>query len=413
VGLLRSDDEFTVPEHLDDLVETVMVRGRARRWHRRGRHAVVVLMVVVVAAAALPGGGGQGRADHRQDLEPPMAAAPDARAGGEHAVRTPLPTGGRGVATAPSPSGPRGVDGSAPTASTPRRIFGPDRIAFVSEASSPLGDIYVHDAATHSTVQLTTHPSVDTWPSWSPDGRHIAFYSDREGANAVYVVDADGHGERRVTAFGAGVQAYQPAWSPDGRWIAFTYRRSATPHVEVEEAGASEIWVVRPDGSDSHRMLAEGAHAAWAPSGRLLAYVVPGALRVADLDRGTVRTVFWGFTALPSWSPDSGRLVFQGEIDGRAQLHVVNADGTQLRRLLVTDEHDIGPSWSPDGLRIAFRHDPDGGPGVWCEDFVQPASCNGPGAAPGQLWVVEVAGGAPRPLIAGRVADDLLPRFAP
>lgn len=288
-----------------------------------------------------------------------------------------------------------------------------DRVAFVSETASPLGDIYLHDAATDTTTPLTTNPSVDTWPTWAPDGHRIGFYSDRDGADAIYVVNDDGTGERRVTSFARGVQASQPAWSPDGRWIAFTRRQAAAPHVEVDEADGAEIWVVRPDGADAHRLLPEGAHPAWSPDGRWLAYVVQGALRVADLDRGRVRTVFSGFTALPSWSPDSTRLAFQGEIDGRAQLHVVGADGTGLRRLLVTDEHDLGPSWSPDGRRIAFRHDPDGGPGVWCADFGQPASCKGPGTAPGRLWVVDVAGGVPRPLIAGRTADDLLPRFAP
>ena len=71
--------------------------------------------------------------------------------------------------------------------------------------------------------RLTNHPAGDGHPSWSPDGRHIAFASDRDGNVEIYVMGSDGSNPRRLTNHSAGDG--HPSWSPDGRHIAFASDR--------------------------------------------------------------------------------------------------------------------------------------------------------------------------------------------
>src|SRR5688572_13502857 len=79
-------------------------------------------------------------------------------------------------------------------------------------------------------------------PSWSPDGRRLVFQSDRHGSTELYVIDADGNNERRLT-FNGGDDTH-PSWSPDGQWIVFDSNRD----------GSWNLYLMRPDGSGERRL---------------------------------------------------------------------------------------------------------------------------------------------------------------
>ena len=111
--------------------------------------------------------------------------------------------------------------------------------------------------------RLTSAPGIDTDASFSPDGSRIVFESDRSGTQQLYVMSADGSGQRRIS-FGGGWYA-APVWSPDGEWIAFTRR--------VPGAGL-RIGVIKPDGS-GERLLTAGPSdegPSWAASGQELLF---------------------------------------------------------------------------------------------------------------------------------------------
>jgi Tol biopolymer transport system component len=422
VSDLRFDEEltFTPPRDLDELATVVMARGRARRRERRIVRGSALATAVLLAACGLSvasaGRAGERAGGDLRALAPvPVSPPPTAGSPGETA-----PEGSHGPVAAARPgsdanAATNGAGGEgqgtrvAPTAEFPAS----DRVAFVSAGSSGLNDVFLYEVRVGRVVPLTTSPAVDTWPSWSPDGRQIAFYSDRDGASNIYVMGADGTAQRRLTALENGYQATHPAWSPDGRTIAFTLSRRPTPYVSTTETDVSDIWGIAPDGSGMRRLVAEGAQPAWSPDGRRVAYVTADELKVADLQSGATRTLAAGYVNFPSWSPDGRRIAFQQTVDGRAQIHVVGDDGRARRRVFVSDQYDGMPSWSPDGTRLIFRHDPDGVEGVHCDDFTVPQECQGPGTAPGQIWTVGVDGRDPRALISGRNTDDFLPRFAP
>ena len=145
-------------------------------------------------------------------------------------------------------------------------------------------------------------------PSWSPDGRHIAYVSQRGsyGKAEIYVMDSDGSNSRRLTDHPEQVES--PSWSPDGQHIAF-----------VSQRGTSDIYVMDSDGSNPRRLTDHSAD-----------------------DR------------FPSWSPDGQYIAFESERDDRVGIYVMDSDGSNPHRLTDHSADYRFPSWSPDGRHIAY-----------------------------------------------------------
>ena len=146
---------------------------------------------------------------------------------------------------------------------------------------------------------LTQGSGISTGPSFSPDGREIAFESDRDGNQQLYVMGAGG--VRRLSRSEGRYST--PVWSPRGDYIAFTKQMS----------GAFLIGVMKPDGS-GERILTEGYHnegPTWAPNGRVLMFFresqgASGGPKLFSVDitgynERQVPTP--GFGSDPAWSP--------------------------------------------------------------------------------------------------------------
>jgi len=120
-----------------------------------------------------------------------------------------------------------------------------------SIAFDMLGDIYVMGIAGGTPRRITSGLAYDQQPRFSPDGRRIAFTSDRAGGDNIWVMNADGTGARAITSE-TFTLLNAPAWSPDGRFIAarkhFTTQRSA---------GTGEIWLYDVNGTGGGQQLIE------------------------------------------------------------------------------------------------------------------------------------------------------------
>ncbi len=174
------------------------------------------------------------------------------------------------------------------------------KVAFVSERDGNL-EIYVMNADGSNQTRLTNNPADDWKPSWSPDGSKIIFMSARDGKREIYVMNSDGSNPVNLT--NNTEDDWVPIWSPDGTKIAF-----ASEHV-----GNLKIYVMNADGTNPIRLTDNPAN--------------------------------HGF--FPSWSPDGTRIAFTSSRDGNDEIYVMNADGSNQTRLTNSPVFDFEPSWSP------------------------------------------------------------------
>jgi eukaryotic-like serine/threonine-protein kinase len=169
---------------------------------------------------------------------------------------------------------------------------------------------------------LPATPEGDSQPALSPDGRQVAFRSEREGGGIFLVATRGGEAVRRISTFG-----FNPAWSPDGREILF-----ATEGV---------------DGPQTRRH--------------------PSQLYRVHLATGEQRLVHQGDAVQPSWSPRGARIAFWSAFtpNGARVIWTVPAHGGTAVPVTTGESVDWNPVWSPDGRQLYFASDRSGVTNLW------------------------------------------------
>jgi Tol biopolymer transport system component len=193
----------------------------------------------------------------------------------------------------------------------------------------------------------------------SPDGTRIAFDSDRDGERGVYVAEADGTNVRRVSGEGF---AAVPSWSPDGRSLAFV-------KAEADRPSVWNLWLLDLTTGNMRRLTAHRVGqpwgASWFPDGRRVAYSHERRIIVLDLESGRERIYpaprKSGWVRTPAVSPDGRRIIFQLHGDGA---WLLDLDDGSMRKVLA-DPTAEEYTWSPDGRRVAYHSRRSGEWGVW------------------------------------------------
>lgn len=237
-----------------------------------------------------------------------------------------------------------------------------NRVAFHSDLRSSKavdGSAIGLITATGDAVTIISD-GVDFDPAWSPDGTKIAFASARAGRvpcsrgtcgpivccvdpTGIHVMDADGGRPRTVTTLPG--YNFDPTWSPDGRRIAFSNTRKT-----------SEIYAVSVDGTRLTRLTRDAAYdtdPSWSPDGRRIAWARAAnattrpSIYVMRPDGAGRRRLTRGPATEPAWSPDGRSIAFSWN-----GIYVIRVDGSGRRK--ITDD-GRNPAWSPDGRSIAFE----------------------------------------------------------
>jgi Tol biopolymer transport system component len=228
-------------------------------------------------------------------------------------------------------------------------------IAFTCHCQTSYLELFTINANGSNQTRLTNNRGVhDGDPAFSPDGRKIAFESDRSGNFDIFTMSAAGTHVHRVTTSINNDE--DPSWSPNGTKIAFASTRNGNTDIYVSNLARSSI--VRLTTSRQ----ADSAPA-WSPKGRKIAFVkgccdvrsdiaVMDAARESETNRPTVLTTS-GYD--PVWSPDGTKIAFvSSRKNVGSDVYVMNADGSHERRLTSLLFNEVSPTWSPDGRKLAF-----------------------------------------------------------
>ena len=272
----------------------------------------------------------------------------------------------------PTPPPPKPLPVTAPPATSKAPFIAYSALPF-SEAAGPAraylgaGDVRLMRSDATGDRAVTTGPATEFEPAFSPDGKFIAFSSDRADVSAgrtdIWVVRRDGSGLRRLTT---GLNARGPAWSPDGKRIA-AGTDAGIVHVAVTgkqpNSGLVKVTVNSPDQVDfspvwnaagTHLVFTRTTLAKGAPTGQTLWYAAATggiAKRLLDASAPT------GYLSQPDISADGTLLTFlQADANGTA-IWLAELSGTVLRRLAVSRTGLLnGPTFSPDGRWVLFTH---------------------------------------------------------
>ena len=256
-----------------------------------------------------------------------------------------------------------------------------------------------------SLKQITRHEAIDYFPTWSPDGKWIAFSTQRAGGN-IWKIPSAGGEAIQVTK----IRSNHPRWSPDGSYIAF-------------DVGGNKGMIVSSDGGQEIRIIPEviefnrGLFLCWNKKGSSIMYSAKGDIWLVELGTGKFGRIFHkeGFEARglsfspdekyitadvgtagkrkaddnvwlipvdggepivltdlpgregnPVFSPDGTMIAFMGEVNNAVRhIYVMTTDGKKSAKLTDHDGFNANPRWSPDGTKILFASDKAGNPDIW------------------------------------------------
>ncbi len=250
-------------------------------------------------------------------------------------------------------------------------------VVFASTQHRPTADLYYKPVDSRTVTQVTSDPANDTMPAISPDGKRVAFCSNRSGSWDIYVKNLDGGQAVQITDNPA--QELHPSWSPDGEQLVFS--------ALGEQTSQWEMVVVDVSNPAKRRFIGYGLFPEFSPTGDKIVYQRARfrgtrwfSVWTIDYRNGEgVRPTEIAASAnaaviTPTWSPDGQKLAFATVVSPtsddtntrprKADLWIVDIDGTDRVRLTTDNFVNLQPTWGPDG-RVFFVSNRSGTDNIW------------------------------------------------
>jgi TolB protein len=216
------------------------------------------------------------------------------------------------------------------------------KVAYVSFERKSAA-IYVQTLATGERVRVAEFPGINGAPAWSPDGTRLALTLSKDGSPDIYVLNLSTRALTKLTkSFAIDTE---PSWSPDGSSIVFTSDRGGKP----------QIYMVPSQGGQEKRLTFSGnynARASFSPDGRSLVMVHGNGndYRIAVMDMATRSlNVLTGGRAdeSPSFAPNGAMILYASKKGRTGFLSAVSLDGKMQQKLVFNSGEVREPSWAP------------------------------------------------------------------
>src|SRR6266508_1571322 len=212
--------------------------------------------------------------------------------------------------------------------------------------------LYIINADGTGLKQLTPAPGSDFEPTWSPDGKQIAFTSVRGGFRQIYALDVESLAVTLLTNTTDAIESSQPYWSPDGTKIVYMAKR----------VGAYQVWSMNANGQEAVQLARSGQALwdylpAWSPDGRTIFFSQrrlgafrPWLMRIdyEDLTQEARKMNFITPIQDVQFSPDGFWIVYEGmDNEGNRDVYFMTITGSGRTRLTNDPKIDFDPAWRP------------------------------------------------------------------
>ena len=243
-----------------------------------------------------------------------------------------------------------------------------EQIVFMRDDGNDMEIFIINNDGTNER-QLTNNEFTDWGPLFSPGKDYIAFHSNREGYDAIYLMNMGCHHNSTYRVTPEGQYARYPSFSPDGTQLAFEMYMGDNNW---------DIFIMSLVDGSMQRVTFDAAidgGASFSPDGTKLAYhsTQNGYYDIYVLDLETNRTerlTFYTETmdVWPEWSPSGDSIIFHSERDGDSEIFIMDADGRNQTNLTNNDTLERTPRFSADGSQIVFRAERDGISNIYIMD---------------------------------------------
>jgi Tol biopolymer transport system component len=256
-------------------------------------------------------------------------------------------------------------------------------IAFTSERDGNR-EIYLIQPDGTELTRLTSDPSVDSDPAWSPDGTKIAFRSRRGGSSDIFIMGADGSTPINIIKDRPDSMddEFSPAWHPEGLMLAIYTDRFLPPmgdcrgSLGVHHLAFIPLEEEKPTIRHFDDLSGEQSSPTWSPDGKTLAFS-------SICNENNARIYLWNLdsreitrltnrdtnAAGPAFSPVEQFLAFSSVRERASDIFILDLKTGEVRNLTQSEHSDRQPTWSPDGRQIAFTRNVDGNDDIFVIDI--------------------------------------------